>query len=105
MKNNYALTTLVALLATLSFSQLSASGMTYDPVENYYSKFYGIGVVESATTTPAIVAKDMAADIGPYDGYYATYYGTGVESKQASAEIIDSALNDEMANPLNYYNW
>ena len=106
MKNKLALTALVSLLATISFSTASASGMTYDPVDNYYTAFYGDGATGSVKTTPAVSAQQkLASDIGPHNGYYATYYGTGVETKQSSAEITDSALNDEMANPLNYFNW
>lgn len=105
MKKNYALTALITLVVAVSFSQANASGLTYDPSENYYSTYYGIGSQDSvsttAITTPTV--QDSVADLGPHNGYYATYYGTGVEETSLTTEEI--ALNEEMANPLNYYNW
>ncbi len=106
MKNKFALTALVSLLSAISFSTVSASGMTYDPIDNYYRAFYGDTSTESLKTTPSVSAQQkLASDIDPYNGYYATYYGIGVETKQISTEITDATLNDEMANPLNYFNW
>ncbi len=101
MKNNYALTTLIALVAAFSFSQATASGLTYDPSANYYNTFYGIGSDVSTVTTP--VEEEKISDLGPHNGYYATYYGIGVTDGNLTAEEI--ALNEEMANPLNYYHW
>ncbi|MCK5918082.1 MAG: hypothetical protein KAG34_06635 [Cocleimonas sp.] len=106
MKNKVALTALVSLLAAVSFSTASASGMTYDPMDNYYAAHYGEVSTKSITTVSSVSAQQqLASDIGPHNGYYATYYGTGVETKQASAEITDTVLNNEMANPMNYFNW
>ena len=104
MKNKLALTALITLVAAVSFSQVSASGLTYDPSENYYRTYYGIGE-ENATNivvTPPVV-ESSPADLGPHNGYYATYYGIGIEKNNLTAK--EMALNEEMANPLNYYNW
>jgi len=102
----YLLTTILALSATVLTTQVSATGMTYDPYQNYYSKYYGIGVEEA--TTPVKAATKERADSAfydPYADYYNANYGVdGLIEKNKSTESKVSEYPD-MADPSNYYNW
>ncbi len=106
MKIKQILLMLTALTIASSTLQVNASGLTYDPTANYYNTFYGIDAEKITTVNTTPVAQNSTADIGPYNGYYATYYGTGVKNDSVTRkEVADNALIDNMANPLNYYNW
>lgn len=91
MSKQYISTALIALAAALSFSQSAATGLTYDPCENYYDNFYGMNDSVSVTTSSVHDNVDVLA---PYDGYYTRYHST---------DIDDATL--AMEDPQNYYQW
>jgi len=92
---------LLTLTIIVVSAQTLASGLTYDPYEIYYGNYYGVGV---ESTTPH-TQEEMTSN-GSYADYYNTYYGidTLVETHD-EAEVVTSAIDTDMANPMNFYNW
>jgi len=114
MKTRYILPALLALSATVTSTQAMAEGMTYDPYENYYSTYYGIG--EKSKATPAAVAGKTQAEFSfndPYADYYNTYYGMDglldqdekVTATAPKVDVADPKDYSDMSDPTNYYKW
>ena len=82
MKTQNILPILLALGIAATATLASAEGLTYDPYENYYSKYYGIEA-ELITAQTA----DTLPEVSP------------------EAKIVTHLDDADMANPLNYYKW
>ncbi len=83
----YILSALLVLGVTVTSTQAIATGLTYDPYENYYSQFYGID--QQQTIAPKDAVKTSEDD-----------------PKDVSNRISqDADLMDSMADPSNYYSW
>jgi len=88
MKKHYILSTLVASVAALSLSQAIASGMTYDPYENYYNNFYGTASYSSASESSNSLVADKQ-----------------VQKNKVVSKAAPTQSELYMADPLNFYNW
>lgn len=101
----YISTTLIALAAALYFSQAAATGLTYDPCENYYSEHYGMESIYNPASVDTSSVQDNTDVLDPYDGYYTYYYGIGADMNSESASLAMTATDSGMADPNNYYQW
>ena len=117
MKTRYLLPTLFTATALLTASTAFASGQNYDPYENYYNQFYGMG---SSVSQPepkrremrrelmkhsvAPVEKKAATSNSSYADYYGLYYDldTQLTKTPKATSVSDPA---DVADPANYYNW
>ena len=70
--------TAISLLVALSCSQAMAEGLVYDPYENYYAAYYGIGEA--------------------HEQEFST-------TRTASSKTFEPRKDTHMADPNNYYNW
>ena len=86
MKTQYVLPVILALGAMVVSTQAIATGLTYDPYEVYYSKYYGIGAGPSVVE--ATEQKDTAF-YDPYADYYNTYYGIGAQTAAPTVSLGD----------------
>jgi len=68
----------VSFLLALSGSQVMAEGLVYDPYENYYATFYGIGET--------------------HEQEFST-------SRTVKSKTVEQRKDTHMADPGNYYNW
>ena len=87
MKAQYVLPALFVLAATVATSQAMATGLTYDPYENYYHDYYGIDAEEIARQA---IAKSEE------------------QSKQLDATEKAKKVEEdttEYADPRNFYTW
>lgn len=112
MKTQYVLPVILALGAMVVSTQAIATGLTYDPYEVYYSKYYGIG------TAPSVAEATEQEDTDfydPYANYYNIYYGTDAQATAPAVSLDDGidtqttapaiSLDGDMADPSNFFNW
>ena len=112
MKTQYVLPVILALGTIVASTQTMATGLTYDPYEIYYSKYYGIGAGPSVVE--ATEQKDTAF-YDPYADYYDSYYGIGAQTAAPTVSLGDGIdiqartpaiyLDDGMADPSNFFKW
>lgn len=87
MKTQYVLPILFTLATALTSTQVTASGLSYDPYENYYRDYYGIdfdGITKAAIDK---AKKELA--------------------KKSAERKTKKIKNDsvDMADPTNFYKW
>ena len=70
--------TTISLLIALMASQVMAEGLVYDPYENYYAAYYGIGEA--------------------HEQEFST-------TRTANSKTVEQRKDTHMADPNNYYNW
>ena len=108
MKNGYLIKVLIALLVVLPLSQANASGMKYDPIENYYNTYYGMDSLVNVNDSAVAIKLEVTANtsaVDPYDTYYNTFYEMAEEVQATEAPKIEVNLMNEMSDPLNFYKW
>ena len=93
MKTQYVLSVILVLGAIVASTQTIATGLTYDPNEIYYSKYYGIGIVPFAAET---TEQEGTAFYDSYTDYYNAYYGldtlTTVPAVSLSGDLLISEI-------------
>lgn len=109
MKTQTILPILLSLGTALVSSQAIADGLTYDPYENYYHDYYGIDFSSTAISNPE--TKEKVSSNDPNADYYSTYNSMNIKDKASSNskpvkhEVVAPASDQDMADPLNYFNW
>lgn len=86
MNTQYILPTIV-LFATVT-TQAMATGLSYDPYENYYRDYYGIDadkITKEAIARIEVVSPDLTAQLN-------------------NGKTIDEDFS-EFADPSNFFNW
>ncbi len=117
MKTRYLLPTLFTATALLTATTAFASGQSYDPYENYYNQFYGMGSSASQPESQrranrrelmkqsvVPLKKKAATSNGPYADYYGLYYDLDTQPTKTPVTTSTSDSAD-VADPANYYNW
>lgn len=128
MKTRHIISKALALAVVLGSSSTLATGLTYDPYEIYYSKYYGIGAESSTIQSSSAIqgsstiqgkaegmvsaeanseeaSKDSVLQ-HPSDDYYNTYYNM-LDQPDKSKKSEPVSIEDEasMADPTNYFKW
>ncbi len=103
MKKHIILPALFLMGATIASTYVVADGLTYDPYENYYSEFYGIGEISTTQLEPQVEINSDFYD--PYAEYYNTYYGIDGLVENVITTIEPESNDADMADPRNFYKW
>ena len=108
MKNSYLIKVLIALFMVLLLSQANASGMKYDPIENYYNTYYGMDSLVDVNDSEVAIKSEATVNIpavDPYDTYYDIFYEMAEEGKSTQEPKAEVSTANDMSDPLNFYKW